>query len=83
MRKDELRSLLEAKGIGSKGITNRIYWCSKIEEDYNINLDNICRSEGKVKRLVEDIESNSVYKKSEKRNLIISLTKYVDLFKGN
>ena len=76
MKKDELRRSLEAKGIGSKGVTNRIYWCTKIEEDYNVNIDNICKSETKIRRLIEEIDANPVYKKAEKKNLISSLNRY-------
>lgn len=78
MRKDLFRKGLEEKGVGAKGITNRIVWCTKIEEDYNVDLDTICKSQSKFKRLLEEIDKNPVYKKGEKKNLISSLQRYYD-----
>ncbi len=81
MKRDDFRRWLEGLGLGAKAVTNRICWCNKIEEDFNIDLDNICKSDTKMNRLMEEIDHNSVYKKGEKKNLTSSLKKYIEYVK--
>lgn len=80
MRKDLFRKGLEEKGVGAKGVTNRVVWCTKIEEDFNVDLDLVCKSQSKYKKLIEEIEVNAVYKKGEKKNLIVSLQRYFEFY---
>ncbi|WP_353894253.1 hypothetical protein PRVXH_001047 [Proteinivorax hydrogeniformans] len=80
MNRELFRQFLKLQNISDKGVINRVCWAMEIEEKFNINLDQVCKSSDKTIKLLKDIKDCAALKKRQKRNFEVGLLSYYEFY---
>jgi len=82
MRECEFKRYLESQGLCFNGVTARLYWCKRVERDFEVDLDAVAKFETEMQKLRCAVYDNEKYTWRQRRNFPNGLKKYFEFVNG-